>query len=377
MSHQKHAQLKSNLKGHFGHHELAILGTTCEEVEQLVHVLAESSSGKYRLGYVDADHKSLDGAQKSPLIQHLAQVWTNHQQWEVTVAGKSNAYERKLTGQHLDLVLINGNHEAGLQQMVVLNEKKINSLRKRWPALTDVLVILEPNETSPDLILLKEDILKVFPQAACFRQEDKQGWLEWFQTFMLTNRPALQGLILAGGRSERMGQDKGALDYHGRPQREYITQLLESVVSSVIISGRSGQFNSEEVKNILTDEFLDLGPYGALLTAFKKYPEVAWLVVAIDMPKVDIRTLEYLINHRNPAAIATAFINPLDGFPDPTLSIWEPKSYYRLLQFLSLGISCPRKVLINSDTELLTCPEPEWLTNINTPEELKVFRNSK
>lgn len=377
MSYQKHVHLKSKVPGNFGRCELAVLGTTCEEVEQFANILAPVIGAHYRLGYVDADHQSLDGTKHPPLGPGLSRLWTNHQLWEETVSGPSNAYERKLDGQDLDLILINGNHETGLQQIVILNEKKINSLRKRWSSLTDVQVILEPHEPGVELLEIKEDILKLFPQVTCFKQEDKATWLGWFKSWMSAQKPTLHGLVLAGGRSQRMGRDKGMLDYHGLPQREYIRQVLSRIVPNVFISARPGQYEEEETDNLLTDEFLNLGPYGALLTAFKKYPEVAWLVVAIDMPNVDIQTLDYLVSRRNPSAIATAFINPLDGFPDPTLTIWEPKSYYRLLQFLSLGISCPRKVLINSDTALLSCPEPGWLTNINTPEEREVFRPIK
>jgi len=53
------------------------------------------------------------------------------------------------------------------------------------------------------------------------------------------------------------------------------------------------------------------------------------------------------------------------------ITIWEPKSYPALLSFLAQGYSCPRKVLINSEINLLKAPDPEALTNVNTPEELE------
>jgi molybdopterin-guanine dinucleotide biosynthesis protein A len=60
------------------------------------------------------------------------------------------------------------------------------------------------------------------------------------------------------------------------------------------------------------------------------------------------------------------------------ITIWEPKSYPVLLSFLAQGCSCPRKVLINSDVNLLSAPDPQELTNVNTPEEFeqvkKIFK---
>ena len=86
-------------------------------------------------------------------------------------------------------------------------------------------------------------------------------------------------------------------------------------------------------------------------------------------PPISRDSLEYLVEHRNPSKLATAFNNPDSSFPEPLITIWEPRSYPVLLHFLSLGYSCPRKVLINSDIELLEAPKPRDLTNVNRPDE--------
>ena len=50
------------------------------------------------------------------------------------------------------------------------------------------------------------------------------------------------------------------------------------------------------------------------------------------------------------------------------ITIYEPKSYSILLQYLAQGYSCPRKMLINSDVEIVEV-EDNLIRNINTPEE--------
>jgi molybdenum cofactor guanylyltransferase len=72
-----------------------------------------------------------------------------------------------------------------------------------------------------------------------------------------------------------------------------------------------------------------------------------------------------------------AFLNPTSEFPEPLISIWEPKSYQTALSFLGQGISCPRKVLINSDTHLITVSNPTALMNVNTPDELATYQTLK
>jgi molybdopterin-guanine dinucleotide biosynthesis protein A len=88
-----------------------------------------------------------------------------------------------------------------------------------------------------------------------------------------------------------------------------------------------------------------------------------------------------LIQARNPSKIATAFFNEATGLPDPLITIWEPKAYPEVLHFLSLGYSCPRKVLINSNTEVIQPVDPQTLINANSPEEyeqvMKILTSQK
>ncbi|MBD2769058.1 NTP transferase domain-containing protein [Hymenobacter sp. BT664] len=182
--------------------------------------------------------------------------------------------------------------------------------------------------------------------------------------------PVLRGLVLAGGRSERMQTDKGALQYHGLDQRQHTAALLGEFCPDVRVSVRPEQ--AADLPAGLTplpDTFLGLGPLGGLLSAFQADPNAAWLVLACDLPFLTRTTLEFLVTNRQSARAATALRSPVDDFPEPLVTIWEPRSYGQLLRFLSMGYSCPRKALINSDIALLPAPVSAELRNVNTPEE--------
>lgn len=179
------------------------------------------------------------------------------------------------------------------------------------------------------------------------------------------------GLVLAGGRSTRMGRDKSMLAYRGRPQVEIAFELLGSVCSRVFISNREDQHDApgHAGKPQLHDRYDNLGPMGGLLTAFDAHPNHAWLALACDLPFLDRATLEYLIAHRDAARCATAFRGAFDGLPEPLCAIYEPAMRERLHQFAREGITCPRKALIRSDTALLDLPNPRALENANAPED--------
>lgn len=185
-----------------------------------------------------------------------------------------------------------------------------------------------------------------------------------------TDVPQLNGLVLAGGKSQRMGSPKDKMNWHGKEQRYYAADLLASFCDEVFISCRQDQLeNFDPNYNALTDTFLNMGPFGGILSALRSQRDAAWLVVACDLPLLDEKSLEFLIENRNIEKAATTYESPFDGLPEPLITIWEPKSYPLLLNFLGSGITCPRKVLINSDTLILKPGNPDSLMNVNTPED--------
>lgn len=184
--------------------------------------------------------------------------------------------------------------------------------------------------------------------------------------------PKLNGLVLAGGKSTRMGRPKDLLKWYGKEQRYYAADLLTTYCDEVFISCRQEQLNNLDIGyHPLPDTFLNLGPLGGILSALRFNRNSAWLIVACDLPLLDRKTLEILINCRDPEKIATTYRSPYDGLPEPLITIWEPKSYPILLNFLGDDVTCPRKVLINSDILILDPHDPDVLMNVNTPEEAK------
>lgn len=186
----------------------------------------------------------------------------------------------------------------------------------------------------------------------------------------------LKGAVLVGGKSLRMGQDKGSMLWHGVEQRAYVAGLLSKFCDEVFISCRDGQQLSDSVYPLLPDAYENMGPLGAILTAFKKYPESAWLIIACDLPLLDEAALRYLIEHRNKNAIATTYESPFDGLPEPLITVWEPAAYPYLLGAIEEGYKCPRKALIKSDNvTILKAKDPHALMNTNTPEDAEKVRD--
>lgn len=178
----------------------------------------------------------------------------------------------------------------------------------------------------------------------------------------------LRGLVLAGGKSTRMGEDKGLLIYHHKPQRIHCFDLLSQLnLEAVHISCRKDQ--QAELRNYrpIADKAGRAGPMFILNHIFELYPQNAWLLLPCDVPLMDAKTLNHLILNRDPKKIATAFRSPTDGKPEPLLAIWEPSAFPLIQTAIAAGNYSPRKLLIESDAKLLDAPNPEALLNANSP----------
>ena len=390
--HQKHAKLTRPNVGNFGRAEWAIIGTPCGNIQDLAKKLGEKWVSQYKVGYVDADHKAGDdGANLAPFAaEYTDKIGFHRLDFDQKMG---TPFQFRPLFNNADIVLVNGNHFTAARQIVVLDPKKMDSLSRKLDRLTHIDLFLSVNTEGAvsdgiaDLTTFKklsnlENDAEKWADVPIFSIHETDKIADFLASKIYV--PPLKSLILVGGKSQRMGVDKAALNYHGKPQIQFLVDILRTRPDASggcntlpHVSCRAEQavdfimdLAAEDVP-IIADTFLELGPFGAILSAFRHDPNVAWLVVACDLPLLDAKTLEFLIKNRNLSAVATAFKSPQseDSFPEPLITIWEPRAYPILLSFLAQGISCPRKVLINSDIELLNAPNIDALTNVNTPEE--------
>jgi len=378
--HQKHTQLTRPDLGFFHRNEWSIIGTPCSTIQELARLIITELAADFRLGYVDADHAHEEAAPATPpVIQAGAtQNYTDkihYHRFDKTVSLDTYQYRSLFNDE--DAVLVNGNHFTATRQILVVDPRKEKSLRKKLDRLTNVGLILLTEGISALPDYLKEVLVAQNPEQIPVYAADNISAISLFiKNTLLTAAPPLSGLVLVGGKSRRMGRDKGKINYHGAPQREYVHAMLSGLCDPAFLSCRPEQNADPDLFGMpmIFDTFSGLGPFGAILSAFRKNPNTAWLVVACDLPLLDEATLKYLINNRNPSKLATAFHSPDNAFPEPLITIWEPRSYPVLLSFLAQGYSCPRKVLINSDVALLTAPDTRTLTNVNSPADLEKIK---
>ena len=180
------------------------------------------------------------------------------------------------------------------------------------------------------------------------------------------------GLVLSGGKSRRMGTDKALLERDGRILLDYMVDLLGRHTERVFVSTRAEQDQDAQRARFdrIVDRYDDLGPLAGILSAMDEHPDADWLVVACDLPNVSDATIAHLLQHRSNAHPFTAFISSHDGLPEPLCALWRAGTDSIIRGFIEAGRTCPRKILIRSDTHLIEQLDPRWLDNVNTPDDL-------
>jgi molybdopterin-guanine dinucleotide biosynthesis protein A len=358
-THTKHTNITKRNNDTFAPNELVLLGTKCGVISDVVHQVSKKLSN-YQLAYFDASHAK-------DVIKNTLSEYVFHHEGNIEITGTSqvNKFAQRLQFSQYDYVFINGNHYAGSKQVVFLDPEKEASINKRIDQISDITFFIKlTNDVAPF-----QSIKEKFPnwkEIPCYEISEIENIINHISKLIENTIPSINGLVLIGGKSTRMGTDKSELNYFGKPQKEHVKELLESNNLNTYYSVQ----NNTGAGNEIHDTFLNLGPFGGICSAFQKDPNSAWLVLATDVPFVNNELIQLLLKKRNPSKAATAIKGKGKEFMEPLITIYEPKAYPLLLQYLAQGYSCPRKMLINSDVEIVEVDDT-LIRNINTPEEFE------
>lgn len=185
------------------------------------------------------------------------------------------------------------------------------------------------------------------------------------------NTNDLYGLVLMGGKSTRMGFDKSMIPYHGKPQSQHLFELMNEILEETYLSVRKDQ----EViftDKIIVDAFEAKGPLNGLLSAHKKFPDKAWLVLAVDLPFINPKVLVKLIEHREVKETATTYLNPESRRPEPLMAIWEPHALKKLEKNHLKGADIyPLDFLMSNHIKTVDPGADAILFNVNTPSDFE------
>jgi molybdopterin-guanine dinucleotide biosynthesis protein A len=165
----------------------------------------------------------------------------------------------------------------------------------------------------------------------------------------------IRSLVLAGGKSSRMGSPKYRLETAIPPQASVpliakvikVHQICQDDRKDVLkldtmISTRDAS-QDEELQTLFSnsiveqtrlryenDRIPDNGPASGLLRAHEHDPEAHWLVTGCDYALLEVETLLTLINEHLDAGKAITCFSNAEGWNEPLLAIWSPTALSKM-----------------------------------------------
>lgn len=187
------------------------------------------------------------------------------------------------------------------------------------------------------------------------------------------SRQGWTGIVLAGGRSSRMGRDKAVVEYRGRPLIQHAIDILEPHVDELLIIGDPRQYDRYGPLAI-ADDAPGHGPLGGIVTALRYAWNERLIVLACDMPHIPASFIDSL--KRSWDDEHDAVVAQCDGRLEPLAAVYTRRCRDTFASYVRAGRLKMSDAIEQVRTRYLqVCPgEGEWpvdlFRNINAPSDL-------
>ncbi|MBT3319515.1 MAG: molybdenum cofactor guanylyltransferase [Clostridia bacterium] len=143
----------------------------------------------------------------------------------------------------------------------------------------------------------------------------------------------MTGIILAGGKATRMGQDKARIVIDGRAIIDSAIAVLAPLFSEVIIVSNSAQKYAYTNLCVVKDDFADKGVLGGIYTGLKRASCDKCFVTACDMPYIEKDLVAHLMSYDGYDVVVPV----VNGYYEPLLAQYSKNCLSRIEKALEEG----------------------------------------
>lgn len=188
----------------------------------------------------------------------------------------------------------------------------------------------------------------------------------------------LCGIVLAGGKSSRMGSDKANLSWGKSDLLHRQLEVLASVCDELIVVSNVRRDIKISSVRVVSDRYPGRGPLGGLEAGLAAATQSVCFVVACDMPFLNVDSVAYVSQAVNGFDAAVPFV---DGRWHPLYAAYQKTCLPVVQAHLASGrlrmselLSAVTVRKVEMEDLLRFSPDLRVLQNVNTPGEWEVAR---
>ena len=177
----------------------------------------------------------------------------------------------------------------------------------------------------------------------------------------------ITGIVLAGGKSTRMGQNKSFLPFRGKMLIEHSINLMKRICDEVIVSANEEYFNTLGLP-VIPDNFSSIGPLGGIEAALSYSKTINNLFIPADTPFLTPAIYFELIKY---ASQHSAVVPITQGNrPEPIIAYYSKELLSKIQFQIGEGQYKIKDLLQSVAYKGINIPYPGILNNLNTRSEL-------
>lgn len=181
----------------------------------------------------------------------------------------------------------------------------------------------------------------------------------------------VNGYILAGGKSSRMGKDKGLINYNGIAIVEHIIGQIKPLVNKLVIVSNNIEYEKFGFE-VINDLMKDIGPAGGIYTALRHTDLELNFIVSCDMPHINKDAIQFIIRNSIHSQIT---VPESDGKTEPLFGIYSKDCLKKWAELIELKKVKLKEMILHFRLNIINVNEnilfnDNFFININTNKDL-------
>jgi len=188
-------------------------------------------------------------------------------------------------------------------------------------------------------------------------------------------RAEATAIIMAGGESVRMGQNKSMLAIESQPMIKHICDQLRPHFNQILISSNDTSKYSFLGAEVIPDEVTGQGPLGGIASALRASANEVNFVIACDIPQVDMGFVRMMLREARGCDAVVPTTGPSQY--EPLFAVYRKGTLAAIEDALSSGQYRVTDALRGCDVKYVELTGAQWLTNLNTMNDYWEFVKKK